>query len=37
MPAPTILFGALLAQLTVQVAVAETVPLPQPKPDIAAN
>ncbi|TIS74184.1 MAG: sel1 repeat family protein, partial [Mesorhizobium sp.] len=37
MPARTILFGALLAALTVQAAVAETAPLPQAKPDIGAS
>ncbi|TIX62742.1 MAG: sel1 repeat family protein, partial [Mesorhizobium sp.] len=36
-PARTILFGALLAALTVQAAVAETAPLPQAKPDIGAS
>ncbi|RWL18302.1 MAG: sel1 repeat family protein [Mesorhizobium sp.] len=36
-PAWTILFGALLAALTVQAAVAETAPLPQPKPDNGAS
>ncbi|TJV48946.1 MAG: sel1 repeat family protein, partial [Mesorhizobium sp.] len=37
MSARTILFSALLAALMAEAAIAETVPLPQAKPDIGAK